>query len=900
MDTDDHHSSSRDQHRPPVLLQSDDHYSDPYPSLVHGLAHHSRQSSDLPPLSLGPSQEVPARLSGRQRNYRFGDMSIDYNDDPLDDGGEGKREGGGSLPDDNEPVHVHSQACQDSCPVQDIYTETSYWRFSKGARTNLYGLAVVKELESASPSLLPVDNEQGLDMNGLGSKTRASIFMDNGDIAYSDLPARYVFVAAGASIRCFLGLQESFEFTLSTGDAPAEVTGGNNSRPVSFVGTGTGSADSMSTITNMGSSTASMTVIVPAPAPSHEIISMDAFVRKDERGCQLVVVLSIANTEDPSQFELRFYGANTFGKSIRDLLLQLPKTSDIQTIPIPWAPTKIIHAPVEDDPFEMAVLVAGSDSCVHFFAQDILSMSSPGDRLFDERSVDTHFSVLNSFSHCEHCVLSLVVKDYLTYRIVAAGTQNGTLNVGIIPRDPITLKLDHLQAKTHTLVLFAPITTLAVFTSRVQPGGKNTGRRRSNANRGDTENIGPQVEGQGLDEQQHKDNDDDNDNCNNEHEEEAMAIHLLVTCAIEQAFVYSDIIKHGLSQRSDLAECSYHDSILATHIMDADWDGRHEIMVGTYGRQLMVFKELSPGQRPYSMETNIVPNTPSIPGRQHQQQQQNHHQHHSFQSTHPLPPRLRRQHSHQPMQGNNSLLNHHFSVSAPSPAPVPAPHPTSLSSDSTQPLQWGMTWNRRFASPVYGIASADLNNDGLEELVITTLNGVSLFLPDSLAAKRRLAQVIERIQEIEEMKKMVEGLRKSNQELFEAAATAQRLKEQAEEEEEKKRQMEAEAQEEVKKAEETKEDGKEGEQGKEAEKPEEAATEATADKVELVDSLSSQESNEATTTPEVETEQDQEEGPVSEGQGGTRLEASDHTTTTITAQEEVSKESSSPHSSPPS
>jgi len=132
-------------------------------------------------------------------------------------------------------------------------------------------------------------------MNGLGSKTRASIFMDNGDIAYNDLPARYVFVAAGASIRCILGLQESFEFTLGTGDAPAEVSGGNNSRPVSFVGTGAGAADSLSTITNTGSSTASMTIIVPAPAPNHEIISMDAFVRKDERGCQLVVVLSIAN-----------------------------------------------------------------------------------------------------------------------------------------------------------------------------------------------------------------------------------------------------------------------------------------------------------------------------------------------------------------------------------------------------------------------------------------------------------------------------------------------------------------------------------------------------------------------------------------------------------------------------
>ncbi|KAK3810140.1 MAG: hypothetical protein J3Q66DRAFT_352209 [Benniella sp.] len=833
-------SSSRDQHRPPVLLQSDDHYPDPYPALMHGLAHHSRQSSDLPLLSLGPSQEVPARLSGRQRNYRFGDMSIDYNDDPLDDGGEGKRGGGGSLPDDNEPVHVHSQACQDSCPVQDIYTETSYWRFSKGARTNLYDLTVIKELET-------LDNEQGLDMNGLGSKTRASIFMDNGDVATIRLCCcrGFYLVLAWTSgvIRVYTGYRRR----------PAEASERNNSRPVSFVGTGTGSADSMSTITNMGSSTASMTVIVPAPAPSHEIISMDAFVCEDDRGCQLVVVLSIANTEDPSQFELRFYGANTFGKSIRDLLLQLPKMSDIQTIPIQWAPIKINHA-------LMAILVAGSDVSV----------------------------------------LSLVVKDYLTYRIVAAGTQNGTLNVGIIPKDPITLKLDHLQIKTHTAVLFAPITILAVFTRHVLPGGKNMRRRkRSSSNRGDTEDIGPEAEGQGLDEQQHKDNDVDNDDCNNEHEKEAMAIHLLVTCAIEQAFCLQvhDIVKHGFGQRSDLVECSYHDIILATHIMDADWVGSHEIMVRTYGRQLMVFKDLSPGQRLHSKEMDMIPSTPSIPGRQHQQQQQHNHHRHAYQSTHLLP-RLRR---------NNSLLNHHYSASAPSPAPVPAPHPTSPSSDSTQPLHWGMAWNRRFASPVYGIASADLNNDGLEELVITTLNGVSLFLPDSLAAKRRLTQVIERIQEIEEIKKMVEGLWKSNQELFEAAATAQRLKEQAEEEEEKKRQMETEAQEEAKKAEESKEEGeKEEEGGKEAERPGEAATEVTADGVESTDSLPSQQSSESTIAPEVETEQGQE-GSVSEEQGRTReqseLEASDHTTTTTTtttAQEEVSKESSSPHSSPPS
>lgn len=106
----------------------------------------------------------------------------------------------------------------------------------------------------------------------------------------------------------------------------------------------------------------------------------------------------------------------------------------------------------------------------------------------------------------------MVIKDYLTCRVIAAGTQNGTLNVGIIPRDPVTFQLDRVNAKAHTVVLFSPITTLTVYTSRVQ-----TERRRRQQQHQQTEQT---------------DQDDDFE------EEEEDGIHLLVTCAIEQAWVY--------------------------------------------------------------------------------------------------------------------------------------------------------------------------------------------------------------------------------------------------------------------------------------------------------------------------------------------------------------------------
>lgn len=177
---------------------------------------------------------------------------------------------------------------------------------------------------------------------------------------------------------------------------------------------------------------------------------------------------------------------------------------------------------------------------------------------------------------------------------------------------------------------------------------------------------------------------------------------------------------------------------MAAHVMDADWDGKNEIMIGTYGRQLMVFKELPRSQaqanigtmhsgvqsRPTSITaagTKISVSPASFP-------------------PHPQP------------------ISHHGHYSATS-ASVPEPSPPPA-------LQWAMTWNRRFASPVYGISSVDLNDDGLEELVITTLNGCSIFLPDPLTAKRRLGQAVDRMKAIEEMKATLARLRQENAELL--------------------------------------------------------------------------------------------------------------------------------------
>ncbi|KAH7052690.1 hypothetical protein BKA57DRAFT_435865 [Linnemannia elongata] len=775
-------------HRPPVLFQSDDddHHH-------HRHQHHDNNDHSHHPFGDGHTADPRSTgLLGHQHNDLLQGQGSTHSHSHADGRGHSQERGHAHLYDelenlDDPPPHVHSQACLDSCPVQDTYTETSFCRFSKGARTNLYGLVVVKELgqvttssatRSTAPSsgIAPLDlptqdsqpssislpetepplsteaaRESGLAPDAGRIRSKSSIFTETGDSTYRHLPGRYVLVAAGGTVKIFLGLQDTFEFTLGPSEySPPQGTGTENE--------GAGGGGNVAT----------------APAPNLEIVSMDAFERKDERGCQLVLVVSIAKAEDPAQFELRFYGVNTFAPSIRELLLQLP-------FPLTWAPTKIIHSPLEDDPFEMVVLVGGGDSRVHLFVQDAQDIL-PSDGIFKEQPVETLFSVLASFPYCEYCVLSLVIKDYPTCRVVAAGTQNGTLNVGIIPRDPVTFQLDRVNAKAHTVVLFSPITTLTVYTTRVQ----TERRRRQQQQHQQTEQT---------------DQDDDFE------EEKEDGIHLLVTCAIEQAWVYSDIGKHGLSRRADLAECSYHDSILAAHAMDADWDGQNEVLIGTYGRQLMIFKQLPPGQEPYSKSSNVIhQKQPQQPSLQHHHLLN--HQYHNNQrsssnssSTQQLQRQLRnsfqiqqqlqlqqlqQQQMLQQQQLQQQQHQQQINLSGPTVS-SPSAIGDGGNGVSLTP-QWGMTWNRRFASPIYGISSADLNDDGLEELIITTINGVSFFLPDPRTAKRRLAQAVERMREIKEMREILEQLRRDNHKLVED----RRVKEEKEKEEEESRREEAE------------------------------------------------------------------------------------------------------------
>uniref|UniRef100_A0A8C2DY52 Kaptin (actin binding protein) n=1 Tax=Cyprinus carpio TaxID=7962 RepID=A0A8C2DY52_CYPCA len=71
---------------------------------------------------------------------------------------------------------------------------------------------------------------------------------------------------------------------------------------------------------------------------------------------------------------------------------------------------------------------------------------------------------------------------------------------------------------------------------------------------------------------------------------ERETFNLLVTSAIEMAVVYRDVEQYGLSRQLCLAESDQCDAVLCALVVDLDFDGQHELLLGTYGQDLLCYK----------------------------------------------------------------------------------------------------------------------------------------------------------------------------------------------------------------------------------------------------------------------------------------------------------------------
>jgi hypothetical protein len=118
----------------------------------------------------------------------------------------------------------------------------------------------------------------------------------------------------------------------------------------------------------------------------------------------------------------------------------------------------------------------------------------------------------------------------------------------------------------------------------------------------------------------------------------------------------SSVPQTGLQNAVVLPESSHYDSVLCSHVMDVDWDGQNEIIIGTYGKQILIYKK---GMSSIMME----------------------------------------------------VLTHRLMRDPCFAAP---------------PNSYFIMWQRQFSYPIYRMVHLDINNDGLNELIVTTMYGVHI------------------------------------------------------------------------------------------------------------------------------------------------------------------------------
>ncbi|RCH91071.1 hypothetical protein CU097_006189 [Rhizopus azygosporus] len=257
-------------------------------------------------------------------------------------------------------------------------------------------------------------------------------------------------------------------------------------------------------------------------------------------------------------------------------LLALAITESSQVIPLSAAPMQISHVQIHyEGRSQVAFLLSCVDGIIHLYTQGTQSDE------FIELTSSFFFPMLGKVSDHKINILFMHIFDQSTgERVICAGGQNGEILLGFYDKDG-------KEIKTNAIKIFSPITSTLIFQPR---------------SHGQTDEL-----------------------------------HLVVTCAIEQAIVYRSIKTNGLSVSKPLPLSGNFDSVLCSHVMDVDWDGEKEILIGTYGRQVIIYKQVT-GTQFYTI-----------------------------------------------------------------------------------------LWKRQFAYPIYRIVHLDLNRDGLDELIVTTMYGVHIF-----------------------------------------------------------------------------------------------------------------------------------------------------------------------------
>nr|XP_058954875.1 KICSTOR complex protein kaptin-like isoform X1 [Pocillopora verrucosa] len=275
---------------------------------------------------------------------------------------------------------------------------------------------------------------------------------------------------------------------------------------------------------------------------SAEIVSIDAFNRPETRK-GLVVGISLILLKNSRSHQKQFLNIYSALESRSEFSLG-SIAEGCQHLELNFVPFQLTHAEVViKERKQIVFLLCGSDEKVHMFCEDKTQQR------FEEQPVQSFFPELQNLPSN---VLWLEVETlHNSKRVTVVGCQNGHVKVAVTDLTRGTIE-------QNTLDRDGPISSVKLFTQDSSKIIEATGTDAKNIENGQT------FEGRDY--------------------------HLLVCCAIEATVVYTNIISQGFTNMVILPESDEFDCVTCTCIADVNWDGKNEIILGTYGQELLIFK----------------------------------------------------------------------------------------------------------------------------------------------------------------------------------------------------------------------------------------------------------------------------------------------------------------------
>lgn len=293
-----------------------------------------------------------------------------------------------------------------------------------------------------------------------------------------------------------------------------------------------------------------------------EIISIDSYRRLSEDGLGYVIGITCtkdAETENPSHILNLYTPWEKGSEYVLDSIAQLWTSIELDFTPFYLCHTKI----VEDGDEEIVFLLTGSDKQVHLFREEI---GSP----FSEHPVGSLFPEFNDLPCVALWLDTRSLKD--SRRLSVVGCRSGYVRLVLV--NSINNEVLQQWETYHD----SAITCSRIFTSDTRMESAASWLQRKD---------------QGIDSE-------GRDSCDDDDEVDYVCdadFSLLVTSALEVAVVYKNVLKVGFKHQVVLPQSDLYDCALCTCVADIDWDGQNELLIGTYGQVLLVYKYIAPEEK---------------------------------------------------------------------------------------------------------------------------------------------------------------------------------------------------------------------------------------------------------------------------------------------------------------